>query len=148
MRPKTLVIVVALLLLTVAGVAYYEYAKREALRSCQISIADVSVKSLGPTNTTLEIKLNIYNPNSIPATLDRASYSLYANEVYLGNGTIPRKYDIPPGSTVTIVTPFELSYPGSATDHMVLYNKRRKSSVENERYSLHRHTARNTQYTL
>jgi hypothetical protein len=55
MRPKTLVIVVALLLLTVAGVAYYEYAKREALRSCQISIADVSVKSLGPTNTTLEL---------------------------------------------------------------------------------------------
>jgi LEA14-like dessication related protein len=113
MRPKTPVVVVVLLLLTVAGVAYYEYAKREALRSCQISIADVSVKSLGPTSTRLEIKLNIYNPNSIPATLDRASYSLYANEVYLGNGTITRKYDIPPGSTVTIVTPFELSYPGA-----------------------------------
>jgi LEA14-like dessication related protein len=113
MKHKTVVVVAAVLLLAVAGVAYYEYAKREALRSCQISLADVSVEGLGLTSATLEIKLRIYNPNSITATLDRAYYSLYANDVYLGDGTISRKYDIPPGGTITIATPFELSYSGA-----------------------------------
>jgi len=107
------VIVAIVLLLALAGISYYEYAKRAALKSCQISLASVSVKSLGLTSATLEIKLRIYNPNSITATLDRAYYSLYANDVYLGDGTIPRKYDIPPGGTITIATPFELSYSGA-----------------------------------
>lgn len=45
--------------------------------------------------------------------MDRADYSLYANDVYLGDGTIPRRYDIPPGGTATVITQFESSYSGA-----------------------------------
>jgi len=113
MRGRIVVLVAIILLLAVTSLVFYEYMKRKALKSCEIHLTDIGVKSLGFINATLEIRLRIYNPNSVTATLDRAVYSLYANDVYLGDGTIPRKYDIPPGGTATIITEFELSYSGT-----------------------------------
>jgi len=102
--------VVAILILE--SLAYYEFMKREAIKSCKISLAGVSVRSIGLTSASLEVKLRIYNPNSVIATVDRATYSLYADDIYLGDGTILRT-DIPPRGTVTVTTPFELSYFGA-----------------------------------
>ncbi|MEN3037375.1 MAG: LEA type 2 family protein [Candidatus Methanosuratincola petrocarbonis] len=73
-----------------------------------MKLADVHVKSIGLASATLEVSLSIYNPNSITATLDRVTYSLYANGIYLGDGTLSRT-DIPPGSTITVSAPFTLS---------------------------------------
>jgi len=109
-RKIATVAVVAILIL--GGLAYYEFMKREAIKSCRITLAGVSVKSIGLTSMSLEVKLRIYNPNSVIATVDRATYSLYADDIYLGDGTIPRT-DIPPGGTATVTTPFELSYSGA-----------------------------------
>jgi LEA14-like dessication related protein len=110
---RIVVSVASILLLAIAGLVFYEYVKREALKSCEICLADVSVKSLSFVNATLEVRLRVYNPNSVTVTLDRVDYSLYVNDVYLGDGTIPREYYIPPGGTVTIITQFELSYSGA-----------------------------------
>jgi len=110
--------VVALVIVLIAiGAIFFifqEVQKREALRNCEINLADVSVKSIGLTSATLNIKLRIYNPNTVTATLDRADYSLYGNENYLGDGTITKRVDIPPGGTTTVTSPFELSYSGAA----------------------------------
>ena len=100
------------MILVLGGLAYYEFMKREALKSCEVKLADVHVKSIGLASATLEVSLSIYNPNSITATLDRVTYSLYANGIYLGDGTLSRT-DIPPGSTITVSAPFTLSYSGA-----------------------------------
>lgn len=101
--------IVVLVVLILGGLTCYEFMKMEALKSCKISLANVNVRSIGLTSASLEVKLRIYNPSSIAATIDRATYSLYANDVCLGNGTISRT-DIPPRETVIVTTPFELSY--------------------------------------
>ncbi len=114
MSRKAIVVCVAVVLIAVfACIAYYEYSKREALRACEISLADVRVRSVGLTSASLEIVLRIYNPNTITATLDRVDYSVYANGVYLGYGSITNRVDIPPGSTAYVSSPFELSYSGA-----------------------------------
>ncbi|MGB9728090.1 MAG: LEA type 2 family protein [Nitrososphaeria archaeon] len=105
--------IVTILTLIFASIFYYEYVKREALRACEISLADVRVKSVGLTSASLEIVFRIYNPNRVTATLDRADYSVYANGIYLGEGHITGKVDVPANNTVTIVSPFDLSYSGA-----------------------------------
>lgn len=105
--------IVIILILISVGIFYYEYVKREALRSCEISLADVRVKSAGLTSASLEILFRIYNPNKVTATLDRADYSVYANDIYLGEGHITSRVDVPANNTVTIISPFDLSYSGA-----------------------------------
>ena len=61
------------MILVLGGLAYYESMKREALKSCEVKLADVHVKSIGLASATLEVSLSIYNPNSITATLDRVT---------------------------------------------------------------------------
>jgi len=61
----------------------------------------------------LKVELKFYNPNPVIATLDRLMYSLYGNDIYLGDGIIPEVYDIPPQGTRTITTHFELPYGGA-----------------------------------
>jgi LEA14-like dessication related protein len=88
--------------------------QREALRTVQISLDSVEVTNMELTGATLVIRLRIYNPNSITATLDRANYDLWGNGNDLGNGAISERTDIPPASTRTIATNFELSFAGAA----------------------------------
>jgi len=110
---------IALIVLCVVGCFAYFYVykpirQREALKDVKISLKDVRVKRIGFTSATLDIRLEFYNPNSeITATLDRADYSLYGNNIYLGDGKITERVDIPPRGTRTVSTPFELSYSGA-----------------------------------
>lgn len=109
---KVAIVAVAAVLTVLALVGGYELARRDALKSCEVSLAGVRVVSIGLSSASLEVELRIYNPSSVAAVLERADYSLYANGIYLGDGTIS-KQEIPPGGTRTIKTPFSLSYSGA-----------------------------------
>jgi len=108
------VILVALVLGTVGLWFAQQVRQREALRTVQISFDEADVKNVGLTSATLLVKLRMYNPNSITATLDRANYDLWGNGNHLGSGVISERTDIPPGSTRTVATDFDLSYVGTA----------------------------------
>jgi LEA14-like dessication related protein len=109
---KAIIVLVSVVLTALALVGGYELARRDALKSCEVSLADVRVVSIGLSSASLELELRVYNPTSFAAVLDRADYSLYANGIYLGDGKIS-KQEIPPGGTRTIKTPFSLSYSGA-----------------------------------
>lgn len=109
-----LVIVVGAVLGVIGLSFIQEVRQREALRTVQISFDGVSVKSIGLTGASLDIRLRMYNPNTITATLDRADYDLYGNNNHLGNGVIPQRVDIPAGASRTVTTDFNLSYGGAA----------------------------------
>ena len=112
---KTALAVFLVLILVMGGLWFtQEAAQREAMRTVQVSFDGVSVKSIGLTSATLTIRLRMYNPNTITATLDRADYELYGNNNYLGNGVIPQRIDIPAGGTRIVETDFVLSYSGGA----------------------------------
>jgi len=66
------VLFIALIVIGVVFLGFREVQKREALRSCEINLVDVSVKNTGLTSTTL----------------DKLDYDLYGNGKYLGDWTI------------------------------------------------------------
>jgi len=109
------VVIVVAVVLGMVGLWFNQQVRqREALRTVQISFDGVGVRSIGLTGASLDIRLRMYNPNTITATLDRANYDLYGNNNHLGNGVIPQRIDIPAGSSRTVTTDFSLSYGGGA----------------------------------
>ncbi len=104
---------IALAIAIIIGVfLFQQYEQREAIKNLQISLGGFDVKSIGFTSLTLGLDLNLYNPGSITATLDRIVYDVYANGNHLTNGEIPQRYDILPGQTVTVPTDITVSYVG------------------------------------
>lgn len=91
-----------------------ETEQREAMKNVQVSLSDVQLRNIGLTSATVDIVLNMYNPNSrTTATLDRLDYMVYANGIYLGNGYISQRVDIPPLFTKTVSTTFQVQYTGA-----------------------------------
>lgn len=88
--------------------------QRQAMQDVQLSLSDVQIKNIGLSSATLEVYVNMYNPNNgITATLDRMDYSVYANGNNLGNGQITQRVDIPPQGTKTVSSAFQVSYAGT-----------------------------------
>lgn len=88
--------------------------QREAMQNVELSLSDVQIRNIGLSSATLEVYINMYNPNNgITATLDRMDYSVYANGNNLGNGQITQRVDIPPQGTKTVSSAFQVSYAGT-----------------------------------
>ncbi|MBC7119971.1 MAG: LEA type 2 family protein [Candidatus Methanosuratus sp.] len=109
MSGKKVLVLVVVAALIVAGFAYYEWMKVEALNSCEVELVGVNVESIGTTAVVLELNWSIYNPNSVTATMDNATYTIFANNITLGNGVAPG-IAVPPGENSTLVTDLEVAY--------------------------------------
>jgi LEA14-like dessication related protein len=106
--------VVAILIIVGVIFVVIQLLQREAMQNVELSLSDVQIRNVGFTSATLEIYLNMYNPNSgITATLDRMDYSVYANGNYLGNGQVIQRVDISPKATKMVSSTFQVSYAGT-----------------------------------
>ena len=114
-KAGTISIVVVVAIVIVVGMfVYTESAQRKAFEDVQISFVDVGIKNAGFTSATLDLVIQMHNPNNITATLDSTNYNIWMNNNYLGNGVIFERVDIPPFSTRNVHTDFEVSYLGVA----------------------------------
>jgi len=89
-----------------------EINQRKALENVQITLQEVQIQSFSLSGASLKLFLNMYNPNDITTTLDRADYEIWFNENSLGTGIIDKRVDIPPLESRTVDTDFSLSFAG------------------------------------
>ena len=89
---------------------YTEYSKRTALQNCEIDLYDVRVRSIGLRGMDLDVVFEIYNPNSITATLDSMDYEIYVNDKHLASGTIRDRIDIYSYSSKNVETSIQVGY--------------------------------------
>ncbi|MDH5811596.1 MAG: LEA type 2 family protein [Candidatus Verstraetearchaeota archaeon] len=108
-------VALVILVIAVSGVGIYVFSslQQQTMENLQVLILDVQVQSVGLTTAKLNIKLNAYNPNMITITVDRVIYSLYGNNISLGNGMITEKVNLPPRTVSNISSIFEFSYSGA-----------------------------------
>ncbi len=104
-----------IVLIIILGIIFflYQIAQAEAFRNVQITLSGASMGNVGLTSADLNLDLNFYNPLSIPATLSSISYSVYANNNYLGSGSINGPISIAPHNTATEPTTVTISYLGA-----------------------------------
>jgi LEA14-like dessication related protein len=110
-----LIFAVALLV----GVVFYQEltTPSQSADNSQVSISQFSVlgiKSIGFSNTKLQIQFSLDNPTPISATLESASYLLYGNGNYLGAGVISQHVKILAHGSTAINTDFDVILSGSS----------------------------------
>jgi LEA14-like dessication related protein len=104
------ILIVALLVLMGSFYLYRENQRGKALKRFNISIVDVRIKGIGLTGANLEILFNIRNPTGIAASLDQLDYTIYGNDIYLGDGKINNRVDVPAGGNRIVSSSFVLNY--------------------------------------
>ena len=96
-------------------IAFYistEINQRKSLENVQITLQEVQIQDISFSGASLRLILNMYNPNDITTTLDRADYEFWLNQNSLGKGKIEKRVDIPPLESRTLDTDFFLSFEG------------------------------------
>ena len=87
-----------------------EVEQQRALEHVQIQFVKVNIQNIELTNVSLEVLLDMYNPNDVTATLNKAEYKIWFNDSLLGSGKILQRTDIPPYTSRSISTNFDLGY--------------------------------------
>lgn len=74
----------------------------KALFGTSVSISNVSVRELNPSNASVEVALFVRNPSPIDVIIKRIEYKLYLNGEYLGGINLQRRLVAPSKSGVSI----------------------------------------------
>lgn len=114
MIKKIIIVAVGIVAIAVIGLFLFnlviELEQRKALEHLEIELISVSLSQIELSGIKLGILLDMYNPNEVTATLDKASYEIWFNDNSLGSGTIDQLTDIPPYTSREVKTNFEISY--------------------------------------
>lgn len=92
---------------------FTETEQRKALEDVDISFHAATLQDIGFSGATLDLALEMYNPNDITATLDKADYDLWFNDNFLGHGFTHQRVDIPPLTSRIVRTEFDLDFTGA-----------------------------------
>ena len=65
---------------------------------------------LSRTGINLNFQVVVYNPSGFGATIEAASYSVYANGHYVGEGQLAHEYAITPQSSQTLAFPMNIDW--------------------------------------
>lgn len=74
----------------------------KALFGTSVSVSNVSVRELNPTNATIEVALFVRNPSPVDVIIKRIEYKLYLNGEYLGGRNLQKRLVAPSKSGVPI----------------------------------------------
>lgn len=105
--------VLTLILIFVIASFAFQTAQRAAIANIQVESVTPSSIGVRSSGVSMSVDMVVHNPNSITATLDQVSYSVYANGNYVGSGQTTTTYNIPPHSDYTLTFPLSMSW-GSA----------------------------------
>ena len=80
------------------------------LKDPEVKIAAIEVANISPKDMTLNLKLRIDNPNTVPLKLDKVTYALKFSGQDVTSGMIDQSIQIPANGTGDIVVPLRFQY--------------------------------------
>ncbi len=89
------------------------YTVGSIMRKPKVTVYDIRLHDIGLKGATIDIVLDIYNPNSVSITFDRANFDIFMNDVKVGSGNIPHQLIIPPHSSKRVPSTTSISYGGT-----------------------------------
>ena len=105
----TAVVAAAAVGLSVAGCASIG---RQVFTTPLVSFTDVQINGLGLQGGSLDVVLNVYNPNHYGLSAQRLDYQVLVDSVPLGTGAITRKFDVHGDDSTQVRLPVTFSYAG------------------------------------
>ncbi|HEU4585690.1 MAG TPA: LEA type 2 family protein [Gemmatimonadaceae bacterium] len=95
---------------------------RGAFQEPVVSLKDVNVKGLGFTGGSVDILLNVYNPNRFDLDATRVTYRLYVDTIPLGNGATDSNFTVANGDTTQVALPLSFTWAGAGQAARSLLN--------------------------
>ena len=108
MRRLATVVVAA----AIAGGIGCASAARQMLKEPVVTLKDVRLVGIGVTGGTLDVFLNIYNPNEFRLDGSRLTYQVFADSVAVGGGTLEQQFTVQDGDSTSIRLPLTFTYAG------------------------------------
>ncbi len=105
------VAVMAAALAIVSGVGCRTVA-RQMLEEPVVTLRDVKLVGIGATGGTLDIYLDIFNPNEFRLDGSRLTYQVFADSVNVGGGTLDQRFTVQNNDTTQIRLPLTFTYAG------------------------------------
>jgi LEA14-like dessication related protein len=85
---------------------------RQMLQEPVVTLKDVRLVGLGVTGGTLDVFLNIYNPNEFRLDGSRLTYRVFADSAAVGGGTLEQQFTVQNGDSTSIRLPLTFTYAG------------------------------------
>lgn len=97
-------------LLTLTGVAGCRTLARQAFTDPVIEVKDVKVTGIGPEGGSLDIVLDVYNPNEFRLDATRITYQVWVDTTQLATGAIDKRVTLTDKGRSDVVVPVSFTY--------------------------------------
>jgi LEA14-like dessication related protein len=97
--------------LATAGVACAGLG-RSAFKEPVVSFKDVRINGLGVSGGSLDVLLNVYNPNGYKLEGTRLTYRLMVDQTPLGEGALDSRFTVQDKDSTVVRLPLSFSYSG------------------------------------
>ena len=87
---------------------------RAAFQNPIVNLRSVSVRGLGLTGGSLDVKLNVYNPNHyrLDATQLRYRVNLAGDSINVASGTLSQTFTVQDNDSTVVTIPVDFTYAG------------------------------------
>lgn len=106
---RRFVVLSAVTLATAAGCATIA---RQAFQEPVVSVRDVRLNGLGLTGGSVDVALNVYNPNNYRLDATRITYRLLFDTVAFADGAVTEQQRVNARDTLRVMIPVNFSYRG------------------------------------
>jgi LEA14-like dessication related protein len=102
---KTICLLTVILLLGCAAIK-----ERLAIKECKFALSSVTPYDFSFSDLKIDFVINVQNPNTIDAVLDRLEYDFIVNQTGVFSGTTGKGLRIPSGKSAKFTTTITLEY--------------------------------------
>lgn len=87
-----------------------------------VTLKDVRVNGLGLTGGSVDIVMNVYNPNHFRLDATRMTYKLYVDTIPFGTGAVDSRFTVQSKDSTEVRLPLSFSWAGIGTAGRELMN--------------------------
>ena len=97
---------------SLAGTAGCASLGRQVFKEPVVTFREMRINGLGLTGGSLDVVLNVYNPNNFRLDATRLTYNLMVDSVNFGSGAIDQQFAVQSGDSTLVRLPLSFSYAG------------------------------------
>ena len=108
-RARTTMLVAAAAVMVAAGCAS---VGKSVFKEPVVTLKDVKLNGLGLSGGSLDVVLNVYNPNGFNLDATRMTYKLLVDSIPFGTGLVESRFSVSKNDSNTVRIPIDFTYAG------------------------------------
>ena len=95
---------------------------RAAFTEPVVTLQDVRLQGLGLTGGSMDVVLNVYNPNGFQLDATQLTYRVFVDTVHFADGVMDSQFIVPAGDSAVVRVPVNFTYAGVGQAGRTLMN--------------------------